>query len=82
MLTTLTLDDDVAAGIERLRESRHESVRTVVNDVLRRGLVGAGQVREKRSVYRTRGANMGSCRLATLDDVSEALAAAEGDSHP
>lgn len=37
MRTTLTLDDDVAAMIDRERERTGESQREVVNRLLRRG---------------------------------------------
>ena len=82
MRTTLTLDDDVAASIERLRTSRRQPLRTVVNDMLRRGLLHADAVREPRAAYHTRAADMGRCQLASLDDVAEALTAAEGEAHP
>ena len=38
MRTTLTLDDDVAAAIERLRRARDASLKDIVNDALRKGL--------------------------------------------
>ena len=38
MRTTLTLDDDVAAALERLRRARDASLKDVVNEVLRGGL--------------------------------------------
>lgn len=38
MRTTLTLDDDVAAMIDRERERTGEPLREVVNRLLRRGL--------------------------------------------
>lgn len=38
MRTTLTLDDDVAVALERLRRTRDASLKDIVNDVLRRGL--------------------------------------------
>ena len=38
MRTTLTLDDDVAAFIERERQRTGESLREVTNRLLRRGL--------------------------------------------
>jgi len=39
MRTTLTLEDDVAALLLRLRERRKASLKTVVNEALREGLV-------------------------------------------
>jgi hypothetical protein len=38
MRITLTLDDDVAAALERVRRTRNASLKDVVNDALRRGL--------------------------------------------
>ena len=38
MRTTLSLDDDVAAELERVRQQRGVRFKEVVNDALRRGL--------------------------------------------
>lgn len=38
MRTTLTLDDDNAVRLERLRKERDLSLKDVVNDAIRRGL--------------------------------------------
>ena len=38
MRTTLTLDRDVAARLERLRKARKTSLKSVVNEALRQGL--------------------------------------------
>lgn len=38
MRTTLTLDDDVAVQVGRLRRERDASLKDVVNESLRRGL--------------------------------------------
>jgi hypothetical protein len=37
MRTTLTLDDDVAVALERLRRAGDASLKDIVNDALRRG---------------------------------------------
>ena len=37
MRITLTLDDDVAAMIERIRRAREASLKDIVNEALRRG---------------------------------------------
>jgi hypothetical protein len=37
MRTTLTLDDDVAAALERLRKTCNASLKDLVNEALRRG---------------------------------------------
>lgn len=41
MRTTLTLDDDVAAAVERRRRTRGTKLRDEVNDLLRAGLAAA-----------------------------------------
>ena len=41
MRTTLTLDDDVAAALERRRADRGTRLRDEVNDLLRAGLAAA-----------------------------------------
>ncbi len=38
MRTTLTIDDDIAAVLERLRRTRDASLKDLVNEALRRGL--------------------------------------------
>jgi hypothetical protein len=38
MRTALTLDDDVAVALERLRRRRDASFKDIVNNALRRGL--------------------------------------------
>lgn len=43
MRTTLTLDDDVAAALERRRASRGTGLRAEVNALLRVGLAAAGR---------------------------------------
>jgi hypothetical protein len=54
MRTTLTLDPDVAARIERLRKSRDIALKDVVNEALRRGLDEMAAARTKRrTAFRT-----------------------------
>lgn len=78
MRTTLTLDDDVASQIERLRRDRDANLRDVVNEALRRGLREMTAAPKKRKPFRTQAHAMGPARIA-IDNVAEALAAAEGD---
>jgi hypothetical protein len=78
MRTTLSLDDDVAAALERLRSERDASYKELVNEALRQGLRQMGR-KERRSRYRTRAAHLGPSLIGSLDDVAEALAIAEGE---
>ena len=82
MRTTLTLDDDVAALIQRLRKSRKLGLKQLVNEALRTGLrdmTTPHQRKQKR--YRTPVVRLGRCLTGSLDDIAEALAVAEGDDH-
>lgn len=81
MRTTLTLDDDVAARLEKLRDERDESFKDIVNDLLRRGLDAAEQPVEDRPPYRITPHDAGRCRLPNLDSLHHTLVFAEGDAY-
>jgi hypothetical protein len=76
---TLTLDDDVAATLERLRRSQRISLKRLVNEALRRGLGDMGRRCRSREVIRTRAVALGRVRIASIDNIGEALAIAEGE---
>ncbi len=76
MRTTLTIDDDVAAGIERLRKSCGISLEELVNEALRRGIRDLDEPARKRAPFRTRSVSLGRVHLI-IDNVAEALARAE-----
>ncbi len=80
MRTTLTLDDDVAIQIERLRKARSESLRGVVNQALREGLKHLAALPKERVPFRTEAVDLGRCLLGNVDNVAEVLAVAEGES--
>ena len=80
MRTTLSLDDDVAALLGRIREARKASLKDVVNEALRYGLDQMTTPPRRRKPYRTKAVSLGRCLVGSLDNVSEALAVAEGDS--
>ena len=80
MRTTLTLDDDVAAKIERLRKTRNVSLKDIVNEALREGLKHLAAPRRKRGSFRTETVDLGRCLLGNVDNVAEVLAVAEGES--
>ncbi|MGH3664671.1 MAG: DUF2191 domain-containing protein [Egibacteraceae bacterium] len=81
MRTTLTLDDDVAVQLERLRARGDRPFKQLVNEVLRAGLARADREERGPAGPYTRGVSLGRPRLPDLDDVSEALAIAEGDDY-
>jgi hypothetical protein len=79
MRTTLTLDDDVAAVLERLRRTRDASLKELINDALRRGLKDMSSRPKRREPVRTRSVALGRLRMAGIDNIAEALAIAEGE---
>jgi hypothetical protein len=81
MRTTLTLDDDVAALLNRLRKSRGASLRDVVNEALREGLKIMTTPPRKQKLFRTRTVDLGRCLPGNVDNVAEVLAVAEDDSY-
>lgn len=81
MRTTLTLDDDVAAALERLRETSDKSLKEVVNEALRLGVQAMGAKPKRGKPFRTKAADLGACRLNSLDNVAEVIALAEGDGY-
>ncbi len=77
MKKTLSLDDDVAAEIERMRRDRRTTYRDLVNEALRLGLRQLCAQAWRRSRFQTATVDLGASRIGKLDDISEALAAAE-----
>ena len=80
MRTTLSLDEDVAAALERVRKARKAPLKQVVNDALRRGLEQmASPPPVSRKPFRTRPISLGRCLVGNVDNISEVLAVAEGE---
>lgn len=79
MRTTLTLDDDVAALLRRIRKARKGSLKAIVNDALRQGLREMKSPSRCRKPYQTRTVSLGRCLVGNIDDISEAIAVAEGE---
>lgn len=80
MRTTLTLDHDVAIQIEALRRERKATLKDAVNETLRQGLRALAAPKPAKRTVHTKGVSLGRCLLPTIDDVSETLAIAEGES--
>jgi hypothetical protein len=79
MRTTLTLDDDVAAALGRARRACDASLKDVVNDALRRGLSDLTIRPKQHEPFQTQSIALGRLRLASIDNISESLAVAEGE---
>jgi hypothetical protein len=80
MRTTLTLDDDVAVTLERLRRSRRVSLKHLVNEALRLGLNDMGKRRKPHAPVSTQVVALGRLRIASIDNIAETLAIVEGES--
>jgi hypothetical protein len=79
MRTTLTLDPDVSVELEALRQKQGLSLKDAVNQALRRGLQAMNDGTRPRPMFKTTSVSLGLPRVP-LDNVAEALAAAEGES--
>lgn len=67
MRTTFTLDDDVAAAVERLRRDEGIGVSEAVNRLIRAGMVEP----KRRTVYRHRTEDLGV--LVDVSDIASVL---------
>ncbi len=76
MRTTVTLSDDVAASIERLRRERGLGLSEAVNDLIRAGLMNRGA--KQRVEFPTFDMGIG----IDVRNVGEAIEAIEADDAP
>jgi Arc/MetJ family transcription regulator len=72
MRTTVALDDDVAAAVQRLREDRHIGLSDAVNELVRAGLAAPA----RRSAFRQRTATLGL--RVDVSSVADALERLDG----
>ena len=79
MRTTLTLDDDVAAIVERLRKARDANLKDIINEALREGLKRMDEPRRKPARFITHAVDLGPCQLPNVDNVAETLAVVESE---
>ena len=79
MRTTLTLEPDVAAALERVQRGAGLTLKGAVNEALRLGLKAMEAPAISRTPYRTPSTSLGKCLIGSLDDVAEALAMGEGE---
>ncbi|HET7406531.1 MAG TPA: ribbon-helix-helix domain-containing protein [Mycobacteriales bacterium] len=72
MRTTVTLDDDVAAAVQRLRKDEGVGLSEALNELARAGL----RVRPRRARFRQRSAPLGL--RVDVSNVGEALESLDG----
>ena len=70
MRTTLSLDDDVAAAVQRLRDERHIGLSDAVNELIRAGLAAP----PRRTTFRQRTVDLGvRIDVSSVQDALEHL---------
>jgi hypothetical protein len=79
MRTTLTINDDLAAELDRLRRTRDVSLKALVNEALRRGLREMSPKPKGRKRFRTQPLRSGPLLVASIDNIAELLAEVEGE---
>lgn len=79
MRTTLTIDDDVSALLDRLRRQRDARLKELINEALRRGLREMTAPVRRPEMFRTQSVALGRVLIPGIDNAAEALAIAEGD---
>ena len=79
MRTTLSLDDDVAALIEKIRKKNDASLKELVNAALRDGLARMVAPPALPKKFHMTVHDAGRCYLPNLDNTAEVLAFAEGE---
>ncbi|MBP9665298.1 MAG: hypothetical protein KBD94_11805 [Pyrinomonadaceae bacterium] len=77
MRTTLTIDDDVAAKLKRIKRDEPEKpFKVVINEILRRGLNGEPPKAKKR--FRVEAFHVGLREGLSYDNIEELLDIVEG----
>ena len=79
--TTLTLDPDVAAELERRRRERGTTLKKEVNELLRMGLSRVAEPAAPARRFETKPLPLGRPLAEDFDDIAEILAVAEGEEH-
>lgn len=79
MRTTLTLEPDVAAALERMRKKRRLTLKQAVNQALRDGLKPSRQARKRTHPFHTRSVDHGRPLVGNLDDIAGVLSLVEDE---
>jgi hypothetical protein len=79
MRTTLTLDDDVAALLSRIREEKKLGLKEAINEALRCGLRQMAAPPPKRKPFKVEPLPVAEVFVDNVDNIAEILAMIEGD---
>ena len=80
MRTTLSLDPDVAALIEREVDTTKKTMKSVINDKLRRGFAIRSDDDGSRSFELPQPLNLGQTKVQNFDNIAEILELIQDDS--
>ncbi len=80
MRTTLSLDPDIAALIEREIETTKNTMKFVINDKLRRGFAVQAVEDRSRNLQLPTPLNLGQPKVQNFDNISEILELIQDDS--
>jgi len=75
----LTIDEDVAFELQRLRRTRNANLKDLVNNALRLGLRQMNDRPKQKKPFRTRTFDAGGVLVASIDNTAELLAEIEGE---
>jgi hypothetical protein len=78
--TTVTLDDDVAARVKHVSQSRGVSFRDTLNDLLRLALLDIDN-KPRRRTLRIKPAHMGQKPGLNYDNIESLIEYGEGEQH-
>lgn len=81
MRTTLTLDDDVASLLKRIREEKKLGLKEAINEALRRGLHQMAAPPPKREPFKIEPLPVGELLVDNVDNIAEVLAMIEGEDY-
>ena len=78
MRTTLTIDDDLAAMLSRMRRERDVGLKQLINEALRRGLAEMAKP-NRRKPFRTRTVDAGRLLIGSIDNIGDVLASLDDE---
>ena len=79
MRTTLSLDDDVVALLEKAQINEGKSFKATVNKALRQGLRDILSPLNDQVAFKTKTVDLGKCKLKSIDNIADVIAFAEDE---
>ena len=79
MRTTISLDSDVVALLEKAKMNEGKSFKVTVNNALRRGLRDILSPSNSDATFTTGTVDLGLCKLKSIDNIADTIALAEDE---